>query len=115
MNVEELRDYCVAKPGASESLPFDEDTLVFKVGSKIFALFGVSDSPLTINLKCDPEKAISLREEYDAVKPGYHMNKRLWNTVTVNQVKAKLVCEWIDHSYDLVVESLPKKIKSELS
>ncbi len=103
MNVEELRDYCVAKPGASESLPFDEDTLVFKVGGKIFALFGVSDSPLTINLKCD------------AVKPGYHMNKRLWNTVTVNQVKAKLVCEWIDHSYDLVVESLPKKIKSELS
>ena len=114
MNIEELRDYCIAKKGVTESFPFDETTLVFKVANKMFALVSMDNDPLTINLKCDPEKAILLREEYEAVKPGYHSNKRHWNTVTVGQVRKNLEQEWIDDSYNLVVESLPKKTKSEL-
>lgn len=111
MNVEELREYCLSKKGALECFPFDEDTLVVKVGGKMFALIDLFGE-LSINLKCDPEKAIELREVYSAIKPGYHMNKRLWNTVHIDGTLSNtLIKELIDHSYDLVFSSLPKKIK----
>lgn len=109
MNIEELRDYCLSKPYATESFPFNDSALVFKVKNKMFALTGL-DGPLSINLKCDPEKAIQLRESHDSVLPGFHMNKRLWNTVIIDgRVDDLLIKEWIDHSFQLVVEKLPKK------
>ena len=111
MNIESLREYCISKKGTSESFPFDEDTLVFKVMGKMFCLTSLSE-PDRINLKCDPEKAIALREEYGCVLPGWHMNKSMWNTVVLDgSVSKKLICEWIDHSYDEVVKKLPKKDK----
>jgi predicted DNA-binding protein (MmcQ/YjbR family) len=115
MNIEEYCEYCLAKPGVTESFPFDEKTLVFKVMGKMFALADVDDFD-SINLKCDPEKAIRLREEYEAVNPGYHMSKVHWNTVMVNDdAPDKKIYEWIDHSYDLVVKSLTKKLQAELN
>jgi predicted DNA-binding protein (MmcQ/YjbR family) len=114
MNIEELRKYCLEKPGVSESFPFDEETLVMKVGSKMFALMNL-DGPLSVNLKCEPELAIILRETFDSVEPGYHMNKKHWNTVHFNgSIKNELLCEWIDQSYSLVFESLTKKEKIEI-
>ncbi len=114
MNIEELREYCLSKKGTTEAFPFDEDTLVFKVMGKMFCLTSLSE-PDSINLKCDPEKAIELREQYPCVQPGYHMNKKMWNTVVIDgSVSKKLLKEWIDHSYDLVVAGLPKKVQSEL-
>jgi predicted DNA-binding protein (MmcQ/YjbR family) len=111
MNIEELREYCLSKVGATECFPFDEVTLVFKVGGKMFALTNL-DGELSINLKCNPEKAIELREKYPAVKPGYHMNKKLWNTVEMNDsVKDSFIKEWIDDSYQLVFDGLTKKDK----
>jgi predicted DNA-binding protein (MmcQ/YjbR family) len=108
MNIESIREYCLSKPEVTESFPFGEDTLVFKVLGKIFALMNLN-SELSVNLKCDPEKAIELREEYSSVLPGYHMNKRYWNTVMVKgSVSDRLLKEWIDHSYEEVVKSLPK-------
>jgi len=114
MNVEEIREYCLSKKATSESTPFDEVTLVFKVAGKIFALLPLDETALTINLKCLPEKALALREEYPAVKPGYHMNKKHWNTVTVGELndRQKLM-EWIDDSYNCVVTGLPAKLKKE--
>jgi predicted DNA-binding protein (MmcQ/YjbR family) len=115
MNIETLRAYCLAKPAAEETLPFGPDTLVFKVAGKVFLLTGLDSDPLSFNVKCDPDLAVELRERYDAVKPGYHMNKKHWNTVTVDgSVSGKLIREWIDHSYELVVDSLPAKVKAEL-
>ncbi|MEP0367569.1 MAG: MmcQ/YjbR family DNA-binding protein [Cyclobacteriaceae bacterium] len=115
MNVEEFRQYCISKPGVTEGFPFGGDTLVFKVMNKMFALTGVDDFEF-INLKCDPEEAIRLREEYDAVKPGYHMNKKLWNSVYTQQgLSDDQIMRWIDDSYDLIVASLPKKLQKELS
>lgn len=115
MNIDTLRAYCLAKPAVEETLPFGPDTLVFKVAGKVFLLTGLDKDPLTFNVKCDPDLAIELRERYDAVQPGYHMNKKHWNTVTVDgSVSGKLLKEWIDHSYDLVVDSLPAKVKAEL-
>lgn len=109
MNIEEYREYCMAKPGVTEDFPFDEQVLVFKVMGKMFALADV-DLFVSINLKCDPERAIELRETYDAVQPGYHMNKKHWNTVEMDgSIGDKLIKEWIDHSYELVVKGLPKK------
>jgi predicted DNA-binding protein (MmcQ/YjbR family) len=109
MNIEELREYCLSKKATSEGFPFDEDTLVFKVAGKMFCLTSLSE-PDHINLKCDPEKAALLREEYDCVLPGYHMNKKLWNTVVIDgSLSKKLLYEWIDHSYDEVVKKLSKK------
>lgn len=109
MNIEEYREYCMAKPGVTEDFPFDEQVLVFKVMGKMFALADV-DFFVSINLKCDPERAIELRETYDAVQPGYHMNKKHWNTVEMDgSIGDKLIKEWIDHSYELVVKGLPKK------
>ncbi len=114
MNIEELREYCISKPGVTESFPFDESTLVFKVMDKMFALTGL-DKDLSINLKCDPEKAIQLRQEYPYVLPGFHMNKKHWNTINIDtQVTAQLIKDWIDHSYDLIVSGLTIKKKEEL-
>ena len=105
--IEELREYCLSKKFVSESFPFDESTLVFKVHNKMFALFSLEKDPLRINLKCDPEKAIELREEYWQVIPGYHSNKKHWNTVIIDQLTLSQVCEWIEHSYNLVWGKLP--------
>ena len=115
MNIEEFREYCLSKPGVTESFPFDESTLVFKVMNKVFALTDLNGS-FGINLKCDPERAVQLREEFDAIKPGYHMNKKHWNTIDVDgSVSNKLLKELTDHSYDLVVSGLPKKVREELT
>jgi predicted DNA-binding protein (MmcQ/YjbR family) len=109
MDREFLREYCLAKPGVSESFPFDENTLVFKVAGKMFLLTDLVDA-FSMNVKCDPEKAIELREHFSCVIPGYHMNKKLWNTVFIDgSVADSLLMEWIDHSYRLVVEALPRK------
>ena len=117
MNIEEFRDYCLSKKGVTESFPFGEETLVFKVMEKIFALAGLDAQPATANLKCDPEKAMELREEYVAqIIPGYHMNKKHWNTVEIEgNLPPALIIELIDHSYNLVVKSLTKKLQAELA
>jgi predicted DNA-binding protein (MmcQ/YjbR family) len=111
MDVESLRNYCLSLFETSESFPFGEETLVFKVYDKIFALVNL-DSDLSINLKCDPEMALELRERYPCVVPGYHMNKTHWNTVYIDgSVPDKLLKEWIDHSYWQIVAKLPKKLR----
>ncbi len=115
MNTEVFRDYCLTKPAVSEELPFDENTLVFKVMGKMFALTDIElfDS---INLKCDPARALELREQYDGIRPGYHMNKKHWNSVSTDgSVPDTLLYELIDHSYDLVVAGLPGKLRQRLS
>lgn len=115
MNIEELRAWCISKKGVSEDFPFDETTLVFKVMGKMFALTDL-EGELTINLKCDPEKAVELRELYSCVLPGYHMSKKHWNTILVDgSVPDQLIQQWIDHSYALVVEKLTKKQRDELA
>jgi len=114
MNIEELRNYCLSKKGATESFPFDKDTLVFKIMNKMFALTGLAGE-LKVNLKCESEKAIELRERYSFVQPGYHMNKKLWNTIEIYKANDDgLIKSWIDDSYNLVVKSLTKKLQSEL-
>jgi len=114
MNIESLRDYCLAKPGTTEGFPFDEATLVFKVMGKMYALADVEGFE-SANLKCEPERAIFLREEYSGIKPGWHMNKKHWNTVSADgSVPDKLFYELVDHSYELVASSLTKKLKEEL-
>ena len=115
MNIEFLRTYCLAKPGAEETLPFGPDTLVFKVGGKMFLLTSLDTEDLQFNVKCDPDKAVELREQYDCVQPGYHMNKKHWNTITVDgSVSTTLLKEWIDDSYNLIVAGLPVAAKSKL-
>lgn len=110
MNLEDLRDYCLSKPHVEEGLPFGPNVLVFKVSGKMFLLTPLDTENVQFNAKCDPERAISLREEYPCVKPGYHMNKALWNTVIVDgSVSDKILREWIDHSYDLVSSKAKKK------
>lgn len=114
MNIEDLRTYCLQKKAVTECFPFDKTTLVFKVSNKMFALTGLDEVEFKVNLKCDPERALNLRDEYDCIKPGYHMNKQQWNTVAPQGcLPPKLFFELVDHSYDLVVESLPKKVKIE--
>src|SRR5437667_387963 len=109
MNIEELRDYCLGKSGATESTPFGPDTLVFKVGGKIFAITSLDQIPARANLKCDPDLALELRDRYEQVRPGYHMNKKHWNTVEIEGgIPDAELRKMIDHSYDLVVLSLPK-------
>lgn len=109
MNIEELRNYCLAKIGVTEEMPFGPETLVFKIGGKVFLLVGIDGKPLQFNVKCDPEKAIALREEFTCVKPGYHMNKKHWNTIVLDgSVELKKVHEWIDDSYFLVAKGLTK-------
>jgi predicted DNA-binding protein (MmcQ/YjbR family) len=118
MNLETYYEYCLSKKGVTEHFPFDENTLVFKVGGKMFALSSLNqwekDEP-SVNLKCDPDRAQELRAQYDDIKPGYHMSKIHWNTILVNaSVSDSLIKELIDHSYDLVFKSLTKKIQSEI-
>jgi len=111
MNMEELREYCLQKPGAEESFPFGEETLVFKVGGKIFLLASLTAGN-RFNAKCDPERAVELRERHEEVQPGYHMNKRHWNTVRMDgALKAREIREMIDHSYEIVLAGLPKKVR----
>jgi predicted DNA-binding protein (MmcQ/YjbR family) len=103
MNIEILREYCIGKEGVTESFPFGDDTLVFKAGGKIFALVNLNGD-LSINLKCDPALAIELRERYPSVTPGYHMNKKHWNTILLDgSVPDKELLSWIDHSYKLII------------
>lgn len=103
MNIETIRDYCLSKPDVEETLPFGPDTLVYKVNNKIFLLMGLDEEQLRFNVKCDPDKAIELREEFSCVLPGYHMNKKHWNTIVVDgSFSTKQLKEWIDLSYDLV-------------
>ena len=109
MNIEQIREYCLKKKGVSEEFPFDEETLVFKVAEKIFLLASLESIPLQINLKCDPEKAFELREEYESVQPGYHMNKKHWNTIIIDgSISIRKTYEWIEDSYNLVVAGLKK-------
>jgi len=116
MNVEQFREYCLIKEQVTEHFPFDEHTLVFKVAGKMFALCGLERIPFQINLKCDPERSEELRAEYDGfIIPGYHMSKKHWNTVFVQQLSPELVTDLIDHSYELVVKSLPKKVRETFS
>ncbi len=115
MNIEMFREYCLTKKGVTEEFPFDENILVFKVVNKMFALTGINNYE-SINLKCDPERAIVLREEYADIKPGYHMNKQHWNTISIQgSVPLELIKQMIDDSYMLVVKKLTKKEKAILS
>jgi predicted DNA-binding protein (MmcQ/YjbR family) len=114
VNVEDYRDYCLQKRSATEGFPFDSNTLVFKVGGKMFALTNL-DLFQFVNLKCDPEGAIDLRETYNGIKPAWHMSKKHWNSVSIDSdVPEQLFLELIDHSYDLVVKSLTKKVRDGL-
>lgn len=113
MNIEAFRDYCLFKKGVTEDFPFDEKTLVFKVMGKMFALSGLERTPSQVNLKCDPERATTLREEFDGfIIPGYHMSKAHWNTLFIENLPPSLTLELIDHSYDLVVAKFPKKLRT---
>ena len=112
MNVEEFRVYCLSKPLVTEEFPFDETTLVFKVAGKMFALTGLDDPEFKVNLKCDPDRSVELREEYESIRPGWHMSKKHWNTVHVDgSLPEKLFRDLVDHSYALVVQGLPKKLR----
>lgn len=114
MNIEEFRAYCLSKSGVTESFPFDESTLVFKVGGKMFALCGINIFSY-VNLKCDPEKSFELREKYTGITPGFHMSKKHWNSVETNgDVPLKLIQQLIDHSYELVFRKLTKKLQEEI-
>ncbi len=114
MNIESFRAYCLSKKAVTESFPFDESTLVFKVANKMFALTSLESIELRINLKCDPEYALELREQYPNIIPGYHMNKKHWNTVIyTGHMRRELLQSLIDHSYNLVVNSLTKKVRLE--
>ena len=115
MDLAQFREYCLSKPGATEQTPFGPDTLVFKVGGKIFAITSLDEIPARANLKCDPDLALELRDRYEQVRPGYHMNKKHWNTVVISgAIPEREIRKMIDHSYDLVVQSLPKKQREKL-
>ncbi len=117
MNIEEFRNYCISKKGVTEEFPFDAETLVFKVMGKMFALAPLERIPSQVNLKCDPERAIELREAYDGIIiPGYHMSKTHWNTMMLeSNISPELIIELVDHSYDLVVVGLTRKLKAALN
>lgn len=118
MNLESFYEYCISKRGVTEHFPFDDNTLVFKVGDKMFVLSSLKHWELgepSVNLKCNPERALELRVEYDAVEPGFHMSKVHWNTIAVNSdVNDAFFKELIDHSYDLIFNSLTKKVQAEI-
>ncbi len=115
MHIEQLREYCLSKKGVEEDLPFGPETLVFKVVGKMFLLCGLDEAELKFSIKCAPDLAIQLREEFPCVQPGYHMNKIHWNTILVDgSVSDNQLKEWIDHSYEQVVARLPKIIKEAL-
>ena len=112
MNIETLREYCLSKPHARETFPFGPSTIVYRVNNKAFLLVGLDEEDLRFNVKCDPELAMELREHYSCVLPGWHMNKKHWNTIVVDgSVPVRQLKQWIDHSYDLVAKSLPGKKK----
>lgn len=114
MDIESFREYCLSKPYSAEDLPFDETSLCFKVGFKIFAILDIS-SGKSVNLKCNPDRSVELRSNFNGIVPGWHMNKKHWNTVLLNaDVTDILIKELVDHSYDLVYHSLSKKIKNTL-
>lgn len=116
MNIEEIREYCIQKKGVTEAFPFDEVTLVFKVMGKIFLFMPLDETNPTISAKCEPERAIQLREEYPAIRGGYHLNKKHWNSIDLDgTVNKDLIIELIDHSYQLIISSLTKKLKGELA
>ena len=109
MDLENFREYCLSKPNAIEDTPFSDDVLVFKVGGKMFALAALDAVPATVNLKCDPDLALDLRDRYEQVRPGYHMNKKHWNTVEIDSgLPDTELRRMIDHSFELVVQNLPK-------
>lgn len=111
MDIEQLRNYCLGKGQVTEGLPFDEETLVMKVGGKMFALFNIEHFE-SVNLKCDPDRAVELRSQYNDILPGYHMNKKHWNTVMINRgVPDQLIYKLVDLSYDLVYKGLPKRLR----
>lgn len=115
MDLESFREYCLGKQGAIEETPFGEDVLVFKVSGKMFALAAVDEIPATVNLKCDPDLALELRDRYEQVRPGYHMNKKHWNTVQIGTgIPGAELRKMIDHSYQLVVNGLPKAKRAKL-
>ncbi|MFT4154115.1 MmcQ/YjbR family DNA-binding protein [Parafilimonas sp.] len=115
MHIETLRAYCLSKKTVTEDFPFGEATLVFRVKGKIFLLVALDADPLQFNAKCNPEKAIELREAYPAIRPGYHMNKKHWNTVVIDgSISSTFIKEMIDDAYDLIVQSLPKKVRDGL-
>ena len=114
MDIESIRIYCISKNAVKECMPFDDKTLVFKVAGKIFALATLEAHPLRLNLKCDPEKAIELRECFESVRPGYHSNKKHWNTIEVNgEIPQEALYKLIDHSYNLVIAKLTKKLRKK--
>ena len=116
MDLEKFREYCLAKRAVTEGMPFGETVLVFKVGGKMFALAALDEIPARANLKCDPDLALELRDRYEQVQPGYHMNKKHWNTVEIESgIPDAGLRKIIDHSYELVVKSLPKKVREKLS
>ena len=115
MNIEEFRDYCLSKKYVTECFPFDTTTLVFKVANKMFALSGLENIPASVNLKCDPERAIELREEYRGIVAGFHMSKKHWNTITIEgNIPIDFIEELVDHSYNLVVKGMTKNLQKEL-
>jgi predicted DNA-binding protein (MmcQ/YjbR family) len=115
MNIEELREYCLSRKGATECFPFDEVTLVFKVQGKMFALIPLDEPEPQIALKCDPEKALQLRDAYSAITPAFHFNKKYWNSVRMDAtISHDLIKDLINHSYAEVVSKLPRKLKDEL-
>lgn len=115
MNIEQFRNYCLSKKYVSESFPFDEETLVFKVADKMFALTGLERKPTQVNLKCNPERSLELRDQFPEIYGGYHMSKKHWNTVIIEgNLTNELIRELIDHSYDLVVKGMTKKKQKEL-
>ncbi len=119
MNIEQFRTYCLSKKAVTEHFPFDEDTLVFKVLGKMFALASLKKweaGEAAINLKCDPEYALELRAEYESIDAGWHMSKKHWNTVYLfhGELSPKFIAELIDHSYDMVVKGMPKKLRESL-
>lgn len=114
MNIEEIVDYCARLKGATQSFPFDESTLVFKVMNKMFALIPLNANETSISLKCDPDWAIELREEYGSIEAAWHFNKTHWNSVKIDpEISVELLTKMINHSYDLIIQSLPKKLKEE--
>jgi predicted DNA-binding protein (MmcQ/YjbR family) len=115
MDLADLREYCLTKPGATEDTPFGNDVLVFKVGGKMFALAALDEMPARVNLKCHPDLALELRDRYEQVRPGYHMNKKHWNTVEIeNGIPDAEIRTMIDHSYELVVQALSGSARSKI-
>ena len=116
MDLEDFREHCLNKPHVTESTPFGEDVLVFKVAGKMFALAALDEIPVTVNLKCDPDLALELRDRYEQVRPGYHMNKKHWNTVELGgEIPDSHLRKMVDHSYELVVKNLPKSHALKIS